>query len=673
MAFFNKTTKYSPDKKVLSIIRGDEDDDKIVTTITGKLKRFEQQSTKIRRQWLINSAMVRGQQFAVLHRTEDRLISLQAPPGRKLIMDNMIGPWRDHMIANMAMALPEFEGIPANWDSQSVTAARIAGALLNHYWSKWYFLYQYIQLTGYLIDFGNAFIYANYEVMPDKYRTEDAIDIRTGEIALDDDGTVKKVKRPDDDITCKVFLPHSIGCNLDPSPLEDKSWVTITERKELDYFSEKYENGDEVTGEAEYNSDSYDIQRISDVEKTNESSGYANETIYFQKPCDTNSDGFICIVSGNVLLKPKDNKNRQIWPYKKLMTYPIEHFHFPKESGEFFARSRVEAQIPLQKCLNLLWSIIMENAEEMGHIKILIPNTANVDSISDINEIIRYDLPKEPSYMTPSPLPDFISGTVIERLKSAIRDVQNYHGASLGGSVSGVRSDLHAQNLQEQDLLPLSTVDNLVKASFEKFGEKILLIAADKVKEERAIDYVGKDRRLQFINFKGAMLGDTQKVKVRMTNTQMRTKGATAQRIMEYYQAGLITDNFRQPDPVEAMRQLEFALPDSQNKTLRLHSDMAYRENDRMIGGEETWVLRHQDHMIHLNIHQEFQNSSDYMKLYEELKTNPQNKQLIQIFDNHVMQHNQLLMQAMGMLEPKPEEKEKTKETQSAKGSTSKK
>jgi len=659
-AFYNKVkrAKVIPDKKVLGIIRGDENDDAIIDTVNNRLAVFKRQSTSIRRQWLINSAMVRGQQFSVLHRSEDRLINLQAPPGRKLIMDNMITPWRDHMIANMAMALPEFEGIPANWDSQSVTAARFAGALLNHYWDQWYFLYQYVQLSGYLIDFGNSFIYANYEVQLNKYRTEDMINTQTGEIALDDNGSILKIKRPDDDITCKVLLPQCIGCSLDPSPLEDKSWVTITERKELDYFKEKYDNGEEVLGETDYDNDSYNIRRISGVDMSDSSSGTvecANETIYFQKPCDSNPDGFICIVAGNVLLKPKDRENRQEWPYKKLMTYPIEHFHFPKESGEFFARSRVESQIPLQKCLNLLWSILMENAEEMGHIKLLIPNTANVDTISDINEIIRYDLPKEPSYMNPPPLPDFIAGTVIERIKSSIRDVQNYHGASLGGSVSGVRSDLHAQNLQEQDLLPLSTVDNLVKSSLERFGSKILLIAADKLLEERAISFVGKDRRLQFINFKGAMLGDTNKVKVRMTNTQMRTKGATIQRIMEFFQAGLITDNMRQPDPVEAMRQLEFAMPESVHKTLRLHSDMAYRENDRMMNGEETWVLKHQDHMIHINIHQEFQNSSDYMKLYEELKTNQQNQQIINNFDQHLMQHNQFLMQAMGMLKPKPE------------------
>ena len=198
------------------------------------------------------------------------------------------------------------------------------------------------------------------------------------------------------------------------------------------------------------------------------------------------------------------------------------------------------------------------------------------------------------------------------------------------------------------------------------------MIAADKVTEARAIDYVGKDRRLQFINFKGAMLGNTEKVKVRMTNTQMRTKGATEQKIIQYYQAGMITDSFRQPDPIEAMRLLEFAMPDSVNKDLRLHSDMAYRENDRMMNGEQTWVLRQQNHLIHLNVHQEYQNGSDFMRLYEEMEKNSQNQQIIERFDTHVMQHNQLMMQAMGMLQPKPEVKPQTKETQSAKESTPK-
>jgi hypothetical protein len=116
----------------------------------------------------------------------------------------------------------------------------------------------------------------------------------------------------------------------------------------------------------------------------------------------------------------------------------------------------------------------------------------------------------------------------------------------------------------------------------------------------------------------------------------------------------MITDNYGKPDPVQAMKLLEFALPDSVNKDLQMHSEVAYRENDRLMTGQQTWVLPYQNHFIHMNTHQEFQNSGDFMQLYETLKEKPENQNIIDAFDQHVAQHDQFVKQAMGMLQQRP-------------------
>jgi hypothetical protein len=647
------------EKEKEAFVLGKETDSELVTLINTRYKRWLDESRNARRQWMMNSAFVRGQQFSLLHRTEDRLLTLKAPPGRILVMDNMIGPWRDHMVANMATAIPSFEAIPANQDSDAVSAARLSSQLLTYYWHAWKFSEKYIKLNTYLVDFANAFVFLNYKVNTGQFQADPAIDATTGEPAIGVDGNALIVRKPIDAVTAEVLMPHNVACTLDGSPIDEKPWIIIIQPRSMAYFLEQYENGEQVVAEYMQNNDDYSINRISDITMWVSSplqDTVANELIFMQPPNAVNPEGVVACVAGNVLLKPKGEgtKARSPWPYQKLMTYPLEHFHFPTESGEFYARSRVENQIPLQRSLNILWSTILENAESMGHIKMLIPAMANVETPSNVSEVIRYTGNQPPSYMTPPPLPEFIAGTAIDRLKSAIRDAQNYHGASMGGAVSGVRSDSHAQNLQEQDMLPLTTLDGLMAASFERLAEKALLISAEKLSEERIIQYAGKDRRMMFVNFKGALLGETRKVSVRLTNTFMRTKNAVQNNIVTYFQQGMITDNYGKPDPVQAMKLLEFALPDSVNKDLQMHSEVAYRENDRLMTNQETWVLPYQNHFIHMNVHQEFQNSGDFMQLYENMKQNPENKRIIQAFDQHVAQHNDFVTKAMGMLQQRP-------------------
>jgi len=657
------------DKEPENVLTGKERSGEFVEDISGKLERFQRLTRDMRRQWLVNSAMRRGQQFAVLHRNEDRIINLASPLKRKQVMENRIGGWCDHMIANMAMAIPDFEGIPETNDPEAVTSARVASILLKHYWDEWRFLEKYIKICSYTLDFGNAFVFLNAETVSGKYIPVPAIDPMTGKEAVDDNGDIITTNRPLLDITATVLLPHCIVCPLDPNPLEEKEWVIITQKRNIDYFKERYENGGDVSSKKPNTSEFYDIRNASDVSKNSvDAESEVDEIIYMQKPSDSNPDGVLAFIADNTLLIPKGGEEKSKWPYDKLQTYPIEHFHFPQDSGEFFARSRIENQIPLQRSLNLTLSIIMENMDNMGYTKIAIPNQGNIETPADMPEVMRYDYPFKPEYLNPASMPEYIVGSIPNYLRSALMDIQSYHGASIGTSVSGVRSDIHAQNLQEQDLLPLSTLDYMFKDSFERMGEKTLLIAAEKLPDERVITYIGEDKRPMYAKFKASMLGGTHKVRVRMTNIQMRSKAAVTQKIYEFFGAGMITDQYGNPDPVEAMRLLEFALPDSIHKNLKIHSDLAYRENDRLYTGEQTFVLPHQNHNIHINIHQEEQNSPQYMKLYDELQDNQENAEIIQRFNDHVAQHGNMQAQAMGMVKQRPEPKEgegKTKESKS--------
>lgn len=627
---------------------GKESDDELVAAIKQRYNMYLDSTKTMRRQWLINAAFSRGQQFSILHPTEDRLITLQEPPGRKRVTVDVIGPWKEHMVANMVKAIPSFEVIPETMDGSDVTGARYGSSLLDYYWQHWRFLEQYITICTYLMDFGNAFVYLNYVEDGTRYRAVPAYNIETGDQLTDENGTPLNEKRPIGDISSTVLLPHCIFTTLDDCVLDDKAWVGIAQQMSLDYFETQYgEKGKKVVAETRRPEDIYDLNRISQndlFQRNTIDSDTATELVYFQKPCDINPDGMVVVVAGNVLLE------RSAWPYEELLTYPIEHFHLNKEPGEFFARSWEERQIPLQKLYNMIWSILAENTDDMGHLKTLIPLQAGIDSLSDLPEILFYNYPYTPTYLQPGDMPSYIIN-MIQILEARIRDVQNYHGASAGTAVSGVRSDVHAQNLQDQDMLPLTVIDELNVVSFERMGEKVLMIGAEKLTEDRMIQFTGKDKRLQIANFRGAMLGGARKVRVRMQNAFMRTKGATINNILQMYQIGGIKDQFGQPDAAKLMRLLEFALPDSAFDDVERQTDRAYYENDRMMQGQQVGVYQWQDHALHMSVLQDFMNSPDFLELFDN-PDEPQNATIIQLFTTHLQQHSQFYIQALSGLAP---------------------
>jgi len=650
---------------VFNIFDGTEEHDIIGAGVEAKFIWHRDATKRTRRQWLVNAAFARSQQFSVLHRTEDRLVTPVQPGKRKQVTVDKIGPWKKRRIANLVTATPVFKAQPNNLDQDSVSAARVGSQLLAYYFYTWRYMEMYIKQMGYNVDFANHFVYLNYVENGEKYSTREVRDPFSDEVVLDEDGDPIIEAFPIGDIVPMVLPPERVMCPIDDSPMREKPWVIIVQKRPIEYFTETFENGDMVSAESENSTDTYSLRRIAsdNTQIFSNNPEYANELIYLQKPSITNPKGMMVTVANNQVMIPKGKSKKsavQEWPYKKLTIYPIVHFHGMQESGEFYARSDIEAQIPPQTSLNLLWSILLENADDMVHIKWLCDRGADVDDISDVNERIDYS-GTPPTQSDIKSLPEYVFAS-IDRLERAIQDAQSSHGASQGGAVSGVRSDVHAQNLQDQDMLPLLIQDNLNRVGFEEMGEIILTIAAEKMTEERLLAYIGEDKRYMVQKFKGAMLGDTRKVEVTMENILMRSKGALRQSIMEAAQYGAYTDKMTQQiDADKLKRDLEFAIPDIHNKEMQMHSEMAMRENDKMMEGVPVFVLPQQNHNIHIQVVREFMNTPEFMQLHEE--ETPTNKETRDRYYQHLDLHTQMKAQALGMFQPRqPEEESRPEE-----------
>lgn len=651
-----------------------DDDTDIIARINMKLEKYEQDSNEIRQQNLLNSAFARGNHWCVLNKRSGSLITIPNSDQRRRVTDDLISPWKESTISNMTTALPEFTAVPyGERNSTSVIGARTGTKLLNFYWYDWKFIEKYLQIASYCVETGNAFTFVNYVPNAKKVSTL-VVDPDTNIPQRNEDGSLMYEFETVGDLTCDILLPDQVVCDLEPSPIQDKTWAIIRINRSIDYYRDNplYNKKKDKDGKLLVDKimpDSINEYSWNDVStisrgRHNKITGTeqkAVEYIYLQPSNNINDDGMVCVYAGGILLDKKK------WPYAKLNRLPIEHLHYPKESGEFLARSPIERQIPLQKALNVLESIVLENAYDMCHLKWLIHAASGVEEITDTTEMIRWNGTNKPEQNDLKPLPQYIEER-IQGLKASIRDIQHYHGASMGTSVSGVRSDIHAQNLQDQDLMPLQTVDKIFEASFERLGEIILAIAADKLDDQRTMIYTDtKGREYALENFRGAMLGEAHRVKVKMINTQMRSRNMVTKNIFEFANAGLITDDFGRPDRIKIMSMLEFAMPDEIMRDYNTHSNQAYKENDKMMSGQPVMAFPFQNHSVHLSVHQEFQNSDEYMTLLELAQAGDQESQkILSLFDQHIQQTSQMFQQALMALQ-QPRESQQQQQNQKQK------
>jgi hypothetical protein len=617
-----------------------KDDDKVLCyNINALYTEFLNQSRDTRLLWLVCSAFARGIHYAVIDRDHELLVTPALPEGRKRAKVNKIGSWKKQIVPRIAVVRPEWDIEPLGTTNDDLVAAQTGKAFLagNAEENKWKM--QRFLIASYCADFGNCFSYIrdynnNEKMTPIVQKDEDGtelIDAETGKVKIEYKSVI--------DVGHEVLLPHNVLCDNSPDELDRKTEIILSFWRPLHYFR-KYKNGDKVKSEHfKQTASAFDLSALS---LTSNNSGKlmegATEKVFLQKPNGENEKGLVVISCGDVVLYKGD------WMYKSLESYPLVHYRWgPAAPGEFWSDPPIKDQIPLQKDINEVASIIMENISNMGHKKWMNPIGSGVSSLDDLaGEIISYKQGYEPRQSQVTPLPHYEVNHLLV-LDKLLEDIQNLHSVSKGTGTPNVRSALGLDKLSEEDMTPLGTIDAFFEESYKELGLKILKIAAEKVSLPMLVKYIGGGRKRRIEKFTGSMLDSRARVSVRMVDEHLRRRGEVEQLILGLAQNGLIVDNFGRPDPTQVRKMLEFALPSqiySEDDTQR---DIALEENDLLMDSptEVVSAREWENHFIHMKVHEELLNSAEVRGLR---RTSPEVEgRIVQ----HRMEHQQLLFAAI--------------------------
>lgn len=313
---------------------------------------------------------------------------------------------------------------------------------------------------------------------------------------------------------------------------------------------------------------------------------------------------------------------------------------------DFYGESWAKHVIPLNRSLNSLETSAFEYNYRVAKGRIVVDRDSGVRAIHNVHgEIISKNRGAEVKPLDLPPLPVSVPQQ-IERMWRYIEDITGVHEASLGRVPTGVKTGIGIAELKQADA---TSQDDLVDNLEEFLGEvakKILKKIAKHYTAFKVIQDLGvrEDREKYFVAigqqyakskmgkdrpagretqvkigpdwFDVAQIGEENNIRVTIGSWLGYTKEALQQKVVSYFQLGLIdqntalkllefgdTDDIVQQTRIEALLKRAQTTPPQPGQPDQL--SLAMTENEMLLEGKDMPVSELDDHMVHIAIHQE--------------------------------------------------------------------
>ena len=192
--------------------------------------------------------------------------------------------------------------------------------------------------------------------------------------------------------------------------------------------------------------------------------------------------------------------------------------------------------------------------------------------------------------------------------------------------------------LQEADDTKLAISATELASFVQRVGWHILALARQYWTEERVVRTWSDENVIEAYRYMGSDIEKGLDVHISAESALPKSKAARTQLLMEL--------GARYPDAFDLqtiMRQLDLPGTDAITKSLDIDTRRAVRENSKLLLGEQPPVQPFDNHVIHLQVLNEFRKSADYENLPQEARAR---------WDAHAAVHESLIFRQLGMALP---------------------
>lgn len=577
-----------------------------------KLKQAESIRTNFERQWFNNMAFYRGNQWVtwVKNPAVQLGVSLTQPKSnRKRLVFNKIRPYIRNEFTKLTKEEAQFFVSPLTSELSDVSAAKTAEAIAEYlmYIAKFNAARRAGVWWSSLC--GVGFMKTWYDM---SFKLPAIMDPNGGPPKEQVNGAV----RYDGISPFHIFVPY-----LDVEDLSDQPWIIHARTYDALHVKAVYKKAIEPDSQsAKMGSEQRFLSSINANASNKFNQVYLKEV--WIKPNMEYPEGKLVVFAGEELLFDS------VFPYAHG-EYPFQKFNGTR-SGGFYGSSIIEDLIPMQKEFNLVKSQIAESRDLTA--KPALTVTKGTVDIKKIKAVPGQIIEVQPGGEPPKRLvnPDF-PAYVVNDLESTIREMDNAAGQfeiTRGHTPPGIEAASAIAYLQEENDTRLHDAIASIEDAVSESGRQSLQLVQQYWDQTRIVKTVSATHLQGTIEFKGKDLRNNTDLRVVSGSMAPRSAAAKQAFILEAIKMQLIP-------PAVGLKYLPLNDTESMYNEVQIDNNHAQRENLRMARGEQVEVMEWDNHVIHVQEHENFMKSQEF----ELLDPNMQ-----QVFVEHRKQHQTVLM-----------------------------
>ena len=554
--------------------------------LQNKLETLERGRSRYDRQWKLNLAFYKGNQYSYYPKNSFTMQSLPVEDGdkpryRSRIVSNQIIQGAQSLLSKYTKTKPVMSATPGSGSDGDVKAAQLAERLLEYWWSDLHLEDRLQEALLWGIIAGQGYWKITWDAQAGKsMRFLLAPD---GEPIIDESvkdafrGELMKYGIPPQeqvvymgDIKVETMSPFNV--------LIDPNARTFGEAKYA--FCKHFLDPDEVLTR-------WGVQMRADSYSTS-----PDQSMLFDTKAKSNDDrttiqvnlGYFlpnaALPNGRYVAWTKTNKKileDGPWPYPSA-ELPFVKFPGVAVPGDVYDGSVVEQGIPEQKELNRTLSQIVEYKNMMIRPRVWAPvGSMRTRYTNEPAVVMEYNpinnLKPEPEQL-PS-LPPYVFEH-LNNISGRLKEVFSLTEVTEGSVPPNVEAGLAIDLLQEMATDRLAPTIRRIEFCLERAGNLMLGLAQQYYQEPRLLKIKGSGGSFQVKRFTQADLNAGVSITVESGSGLPRTRAGRMMMIQQYMQMGVIS-------PDEAYKHVELADTKSVAAKWGVDEDLAYREHEKLM------------------------------------------------------------------------------------------
>lgn len=566
---------------------------KTVDDLCKRVDALKTHRESLERQWRLNLAFYKGNQYAYYPPRSNRLETLGVEEGSKprhrvRLISNQIMPGVHTLLAQLTKTKPQLFATPGSGAENEVRAAQLAMSLLDHWYADLSLDEKLDEALLWSIIAGQGYWKLSWDkfaakqmrflldpngqpILDDALKTEYMAELE--KMGIDPKESEKIVYMGD--IRIDVLSPFDVYLDPAAKTFEDSKFAICVHHLDTDEVKSRW--GEEVEPDAAPSTPDVSLPFVN----TPDSPELTVRRVYigYFKPTAAMPDGrYVVWIEGSDKKILADDK--WYFPFNNL---PLVKFSGMRVPGSVYDDCPVTHSIPMQKELNRTISQIVE----YKNMTINPVMTAPVGSLrtrrtTEPGQVLEYipvgNMALKPEFEQVQALPPYVFEHlehISGRLQEVFLSAEVLQGKVPPNVEAGVAIDL----LQEMATDKLAPIVRLIESSLARAGQQMLALAQKYYIEPRLLKIRGSGGSVQVKQFANSDIVGNITVRAEVGSGLPRTRAGRQARIERFVELGIIPPN-------KAAKYIDVADLKGIEQQLRADEDFAYRNIDKIVKGE---------------------------------------------------------------------------------------